>query len=320
MNDKQAMFYAGEIILALEYLHSRNIVHRDLKPENILLDGEGHIRLTDFGLARKLEGDDALLQSICGTDLYMAPEMLAGKAYGKAVDFWALGCVLYEMQTGDPPFDANNRRRLYQMIMTKNAKFPSWMSPVCNKLLKGLLDRNVENRLGASRSTMFAVGGVAALKQHDFFKKLDWKLLEKKQLVPPLAPDLDVVPPQVEMARSESVLDGGGSECSAEEIFRGFSYVHPQFASPKLQVGSLSRNSSLANAEFDGVMQTTSSRFSNLGNNGEKLTIFQENKEVFVIVDDASAKQVIASLDDNFVVLERIGDSSLGVVNVPSHS
>lgn len=234
LNDKQAMFYAGQIILALDYLHSRNIVHRDLKPENILLDGEGHIRLTDFGLARKLEGADALLQSICGTDLYMAPEMLAGKAYGKAVDFWALGCVLYEMQTGDPPFDAINRKRLYQIIMTKNAKFPSWMSPACNKLLKGLLDRNVEKRLGAARGTMFEVGGVAAIKQHEFFKKLDWTLLERKHIVPPLLPDFepqDLKPD--DLAKCESFLDGGGSECSAED-FKGFSYVHPHFAvSPK---------------------------------------------------------------------------------------
>jgi serine/threonine protein kinase len=81
----------------------------------------------------------------------MAPEMLAGKLYGKAVDFWSLGCILFEKMTGDPPFYANNRKKLYQMIMNKNPKFPSWISSCCNKLLKGLLDRNVERRLGSAR-------------------------------------------------------------------------------------------------------------------------------------------------------------------------
>jgi hypothetical protein len=121
-----AAFYAAEIVLALEYLHANKIVHRDLKPENVLLDDMGHVRITDFGLAAVLpEAEDQGLRSICGSPAYMAPEMLAGKVYGPAVDWWcvavrappsidpprSLGTLIFEMMTGDPPFDHKDRKR-----------------------------------------------------------------------------------------------------------------------------------------------------------------------------------------------------------------
>ena len=83
------------MLLAIEYLHSFNIVHRDLKPENVLLDADGHLRLTDFGLAKGNMRSGNATTTICGTDLYMAPEMLKGSGYGKAVDWWSLGALTY---------------------------------------------------------------------------------------------------------------------------------------------------------------------------------------------------------------------------------
>ena len=232
LNESQASFYAGEIILALDCLHSHNIVHRDLKPENILLDFEGHIRVTDFGLAAQPSNmDECGLKSICGTDLYMAPEMLAGKLYGKAVDFWSLGCILFEMITGDPPFDANNRKRLYSMIMTKNPKFPSYMSSKCIKLLKGLLDRNVERRLGAALSNMFETRGIYELKNHAFFDKLDWDALIAKALVPPLKPhhlDNDGAVNNV-FSEFERHSSFNSEEDGHSNDFAGFSYVNPKY-------------------------------------------------------------------------------------------
>ena len=98
-SEERARFYAAEIIIALEYLHGRDIVFRDLKPENILLDDTGHIKLTDFGLAKDVSVSKKA-SSICGTAEYMAPEVLLGKDYGSAVDMWSMGVLIYEMLTG----------------------------------------------------------------------------------------------------------------------------------------------------------------------------------------------------------------------------
>lgn len=97
--ERDAVFYFGEMILAIEYLHNMGIVHRDLKPENVLLRPNGHICITDFGLAKEL-ADGALTRTVCGTSEYMAPEMLLRNGYGKAVDWWSLGALFYEVLVG----------------------------------------------------------------------------------------------------------------------------------------------------------------------------------------------------------------------------
>lgn len=215
LNEDQTAFYVGECVLALEYLHSRNIVHRDLKPENVLLDMDGHIRLTDFGLARSV--NEVGLKSVCGTDLYLAPEMISGKGtYGTSVDWWALGCLTFEMLTGDPPFYAKERKALYKMILNQNPKYSPFMSDTCVKLLKGMLDRNVERRLGSTKSTMFEARGVHELKSHAFFKKINWKDLEHKMLAPPIKPHnlgmagLEVPKKPIQNGNNKGGCGGGG--------------------------------------------------------------------------------------------------------------
>ncbi len=102
-SEEKTRFYAAEIICALEHLHSIGIIYRDLKPENILLDSSGHIKITDFGLAKQ-SGLDSKTRSFCGTVDYLAPEIIRGAEYDKSVDWWSLGALIYEMQTGRPPF------------------------------------------------------------------------------------------------------------------------------------------------------------------------------------------------------------------------
>lgn len=97
------------MVLAIEYLHANGIIYRDLKPENVVLDNIGYIRITDFGLSKKNVLSDKDAFSLCGTPEYLAPEILVKEGYGKPIDWWTLGCIIYEMITGIPPFSSPNR-------------------------------------------------------------------------------------------------------------------------------------------------------------------------------------------------------------------
>lgn len=193
-----AAFYVAEVLLALEHLHQHDIIYRDLKPENILLDQQGHVRLADFGLSKPDVDDWTLALTFCGSKDYIAPEVLALnecssaasiRGYGKTVDFWALGCMLYELLTGHPPFyAATSRTQLYAMIMEGVVSFPATMSDEARDLMQNLLQIDPQKRLGARQA---GGGGVAAIKQHAFFAKhhIDWtKLLHRTLHAPPLRP------------------------------------------------------------------------------------------------------------------------------------
>jgi serine/threonine protein kinase len=185
--EHHARVYVGEIVLALEHLHAHGVIHRDLKPENILLGADGHVILTDFGLSKMgvKDAHDAHHKTLCGTNEYMAPEMINGTGYGRSVDWWALGTLVYEMLTGDPPFSNRNTEKLFHHIKTKRITLPSFLTKECHSLIKGLLDRNVDKRLGCSKHGTFTVGGVRALKDHPFFEELDWVALARKEVEPP---------------------------------------------------------------------------------------------------------------------------------------
>lgn len=105
-----------EIILAIEYLHSIDVLYRDLKPENILVGADGHLSITDFGLAKENANDLSLTKSFCGSPAYLSPEMLKGKGASKATDVYGVGCVFFEMLTGQPPFYHNNVKKIYEGI------------------------------------------------------------------------------------------------------------------------------------------------------------------------------------------------------------
>ncbi|TMW63141.1 hypothetical protein Poli38472_002082 [Pythium oligandrum] len=227
-SEVKARFYLAEMILALEHLHAKGIIHRDLKPENVLISAQGHVKLTDFGLAKEYREGDELL-TVCGTKEYMAPEMLLGKGYDSAVDWWSLGALAHEMLTGHPPFRAKNAKDLQQQILTAKLQLPKWLSPEAHSLLKSLLERNVSKRLGGGKSTMFVVRGVQALKNHPFFKKIDWPAMEKLQVPPPLIPrvmgDTDTSNIDVKFTRmTPGDLLCDAVEAEIDDQFRGFSF------------------------------------------------------------------------------------------------
>lgn len=139
--EREVQFYLGEMILAMEFLHQQGIIHRDLKPENVLLRADGHICITDFGLAKEI-GDGQATRTLCGTSEYMAPEMLTRTGYGKAVDWWALGALCYEMLVGKPPFIANTQKELDRKIMFEKFTVPSYLTAQAIGLLRGLLEKD----------------------------------------------------------------------------------------------------------------------------------------------------------------------------------
>jgi p70 ribosomal S6 kinase len=185
IGEHEVRFYLAEMVLAIDFLHSRGIIHRDLKPENVLLRGDAHVCITDFGLAKEI-GDLESARTLCGTSEYMAPEMLTRNGYGKAVDWWSLGALTFEMLVGRPPFTAKSQKELDRKILSEKLACPSYLTAPAHSLLKGMLEKDINKRLGAAKSTMFSIGGVAALKRHAFFDDLDWAALLALELEPPI--------------------------------------------------------------------------------------------------------------------------------------
>ena len=142
LNEDVAKKYICEIILAIEHLHRHNFIYRDLKPDNVLIDEEGHIKLTDFGLSKKVHGDFHRSNSFCGSHAYMTPEMLEKKPHGKTIDWYGVGVCLYEFLVSIPPYLHADKDKLYQNILTAPLKIPDHISSECQHLIRLLLNRN----------------------------------------------------------------------------------------------------------------------------------------------------------------------------------
>ncbi|XP_071063444.1 RAC-gamma serine/threonine-protein kinase isoform X14 [Dasypus novemcinctus] len=183
-SEDRTRFYGAEIVSALDYLHSGKIVYRDLKLENLMLDKDGHIKITDFGLCKEGITDAATMKTFCGTPEYLAPEVLEDNDYGRAVDWWGLGVVMYEMMCGRLPFYNQDHEKLFELILMEDIKFPRTLSSDAKSLLSGLLIKDPNKRLGGGPDD------AKEIMRHSFFSGVNWQDVYDKKLVPPFKPQV----------------------------------------------------------------------------------------------------------------------------------
>jgi len=212
--EPQARFFVAEVALGLEYLHDKGICHRDLKPENVLLDVDGHVRLTDFGLA-KMGLRHSLTSTLCGTPEYLPPEVFRRESYACELDWWSSGVLMFEMLEGRPPFRDPNEHRLFQMIMDGKFRFDHAHSEDAKTLLRSLLCPNLAQRLKSA----------AGVKASAWLAGIDWEAALQQGMQPPFRPSNNV------KACSPRLRPSSPEVCAQGLHIQGFTYV-PEMRGP----------------------------------------------------------------------------------------
>mmetsp|Transcript_27135 Transcript_27135/g.61294 ORF Transcript_27135/g.61294 Transcript_27135/m.61294 type:complete len:307 (+) Transcript_27135:138-1058(+) len=221
-DEGRTRFYSGELLLALEHLHSFDTIYRDLKPENVLMDAEGHLKLTDFGLSKEGIHDNMSAKTMCGTPEYLAPEILDQKGHGKAVDWYSLGALVYEMLTGLPPYYTRDREKLFERIRRGELSYPAHVSPVAKSLMQTLLLKDHMRRLGSTNDA-------AEIKAHAFYQPMDFDALYAKRIAPPFQPTLassDATKYVDKEFLAMPVVNSEAADASSRDVahFAGFTY------------------------------------------------------------------------------------------------
>ena len=222
-DNEKAKFYIIEIILALEYLHNKKMLYRDLKPENVLIDKSGHIKLTDFGLSKIFKNPLEKAYTICGTPQYLAPEILTNEGYDSTVDWWSLGCVIYELLIGRAPYKILLGESLTEEIYKRRILIPDYISDEAQDLINKLLEVNPKKRLG------YGNDGANKIKQHPYFKGVNWDDAWNQKLKPPFIPNLK---DDMDLSCFDTLFTGEKVDSDAEisptsisNDFKGFTFV-----------------------------------------------------------------------------------------------
>uniref|UniRef100_A0A673HAM8 protein kinase C n=1 Tax=Sinocyclocheilus rhinocerous TaxID=307959 RepID=A0A673HAM8_9TELE len=183
-SERQARFYSACVLLGLEFLHQNRIVYRDLKLDNLLMDSDGFVRIADFGLCKEGMGHGDRTSTFCGTPEFLAPEVLTDSTYTRAVDWWGLGVLIYEMLVGESPFPGDDEEEVFDSIVNDEVRYPRFLSPESVSIIQKLLQKNPEKRLGAGEQDANEV------KRHRFFQGIDWEALLAKRVKPPFLPSI----------------------------------------------------------------------------------------------------------------------------------
>ncbi|NXC18140.1 KPCD kinase, partial [Corythaeola cristata] len=222
----RATFYGAEILCGLQFLHSKGIIYRDLKLDNVMLDKEGHIKIADFGMCKENVFGDNKASTFCGTPDYIAPEILQGLRYTFSVDWWSFGVLLYEMLIGQSPFHGDDEDELFESIRVDTPHYPRWITKESKDILEKLFERDPTRRLGVTGN----------IRDHPFFKTINWTVLEKREVDPPFKPkvksasdynnfDREFLSEKPKLSYSDKNL----IESMDQSAFDGFSFINPKF-------------------------------------------------------------------------------------------
>jgi serine/threonine protein kinase len=179
---KRAQFYAAEVCLALKYFHENGVIYRDLKLDNIMLALDGHIKIADYGLCKEDMWYGSTTSTFCGTPEFMAPEILLDKKYGRAVDWWAFGVLIYQMLLQQSPFRGEDEDEIYDAILADEPLYPIHMPRDSVSILQKLLTREPELRLGSGPTD------AQEIMSHAFFRNINWEDIYHKRITPPFVP------------------------------------------------------------------------------------------------------------------------------------
>ncbi|XP_068763342.1 protein kinase C delta type isoform X2 [Struthio camelus] len=222
----RATFYGAEILCGLQFLHSKGIIYRDLKLDNVMLDKEGHIKIADFGMCKENVVGESKASTFCGTPDYIAPEILQGLRYTFSVDWWSFGVLLYEMLIGQSPFHGDDEDELFESIRVDTPHYPRWITKESKDILEKLFERDPTRRLGVTGN----------IRDHSFFKTVNWAALEKREVDPPFRPKVKSASDYNNFDREFlnekprlSYSDKNLIESMDQSAFAGFSFINPKF-------------------------------------------------------------------------------------------
>ncbi|KAK7590415.1 hypothetical protein V9T40_002028 [Parthenolecanium corni] len=186
-SEPRAVFYAACVVSGLQYLHENNIIYRDLKLDNLLLDTEGYVKIADFGLCKEGMGFGDRTGTFCGTPEFLAPEVLTETSYTRAVDWWGLGVLIFEMLVGESPFPGDDEEEVFDSIVNDEVRYPRYLSLESIAIMRRLLRKNPERRLGSSEKDAEDV------KKQAFFRNINWEDLLMRKIRPPFVPTVTSV-------------------------------------------------------------------------------------------------------------------------------
>ncbi|CAH1785990.1 unnamed protein product [Owenia fusiformis] len=226
-SEPRSVFYAGCVVLGLQYLHTNSIVYRDLKLDNLLLDSEGYLKIADFGLCKEGMGFGDRTSTFCGTPEFLAPEVLTETSYTRAVDWWGLGVLIFEMLVGESPFPGDDEEEVFDSIVNEEVRYPRFLSTEAIAIMRRLLRRNPERRLGASERDAEDV------KKQAFFRNVNWEDLLRRKAPPPFVPTIrgneDVSNFDEEFTQELAILtppkEGRPISMSDQDLFKDFTYM-----------------------------------------------------------------------------------------------
>lgn len=183
LSEDRIKMYACEILLGLEFLHKKEIIYRDMKLDNVLIDGEGHIKIADFGLCKEHIGFTTITYTLCGTPDTIAPEVIKECGYTKDADWWSYGIVLYELYETEPPFNGATNEELTDSILNDPVSFITEFNPKAQDLIKKLLEKEPQNRIG------YGERDGEAIKEHEYFSDVNWDDISEKRIKPSFVPE-----------------------------------------------------------------------------------------------------------------------------------